>query len=85
MEMIQAYFDRPETPAAGSPVGELMVKVLAKNPEMVFEEARKKANALLDKAGGSRVYRVPRVLNPVEQAEQKERMRARFSALQKAA
>jgi hypothetical protein len=79
------YFSRPETPAPGSPVGELMVRVLAKNPGMGFEEARAVADTLLDKAAGSRVYRLPRVLSPEERAEQKERMRARFNPLLKAA
>jgi hypothetical protein len=33
---IDEYFARPETPAANSPVGVLMVKVIAKNPRHVF-------------------------------------------------
>jgi hypothetical protein len=85
VETIQEYLDRPETPSAGSPVGALMFKVLAKNPGMNFVEARTEANVLLDKAAGSRVYRAPRVLSPEEQAEQKDRMRARFNPLLKAA
>jgi hypothetical protein len=84
MEMTE-YFARPETPSAGSPVGALVFKVLAKNPGMSFEEARTEAKALLEKAAGSWVYRAPRVLSPAEQAEQKERMRARFNPLLKAA
>jgi hypothetical protein len=84
-ETLNDYFALPETPAANSPAGALLFKVLAKNPDMRFEEARTVANALLDKAAGSRVYRLPRVLSPEEQAEQKERMRARFNPLLKAA
>jgi hypothetical protein len=85
VETVQEYFGKTETPSAGSPVGELMVKVLDKNPDIGFWDARLLANALLDKAAGSRVYRFPRVLSPEEQAEQKERLRARFTALPKAA
>jgi hypothetical protein len=84
MEMTE-YFARPETPAPGSPVGALMVRVLTKNQGMNFEEARTEANALLDKAARSRVYRLPRVLSPEEQAEQKERLRLAFDPFPKAA
>jgi len=84
MEMTE-YFTRPETPAPGSPVGALMLKVLAKNPGMDFEKARTEAKTLLDKAAGSQVYRLPRVLSPEEQSAQKERMRSAFRPLLKAA
>jgi hypothetical protein len=85
MEGIQEYFARSETPAAGSPVGALFVRIINKNPGMSFEEARTEANALLDKAAGRKVYRLPRVLSPDEQLEQKARMRAKFNPLLKAA
>jgi hypothetical protein len=81
METLKEYFARPETPAAGSPVGELMTRVLAKNPGMTFEEARAVAHALQQKAAGSKVYRFPRVLSPDEQERQRERLRERFGAL----
>jgi hypothetical protein len=85
VETIQEYFDRPETPAADSPVGTLVVRIMDKNPGMDFGEARRQANALLDKAAGSRVYRGPRALSPEERAEQKVRLRARLTMLPRAA
>lgn len=84
METIQEYFERLETPAAGSPVGTLLVKMLAKNPGMSFEEARTETKALLGKAAGRKVYSVPRVFSPEERAERAEQFRA-FSNLRKAA
>jgi hypothetical protein len=76
MESIQDYFGRHDTPAAGSPVGLLMVKVIEKNPSVGFEEARKQANALLDKAATKKIYRIPTVYSPEEKAKWLERMRA---------
>lgn len=40
METIQEYFERAGTPAPGSPVGALMLRVLEKNSGMEFEHAR---------------------------------------------
>ena len=85
METIQEYFDRPETPAAGSPVGELMLKVLAKNPGMNLEEARADANTMLEKAAGRWRYQTPTVRSPEEQERQRERLRSAFRVLPKAA
>ncbi len=48
----QVYFEQPDTPAAGSPVGVLMLRVLAKNPGMCFEEARTQAKSLPQQAAG---------------------------------
>jgi len=53
-----------------------MVKVLAKNPQMGFEEARQEAHRLLDKAAGRYTYVVPRVYSEQEQAAQTERFAA---------
>jgi|HubBroStandDraft_5_1064220.scaffolds.fasta_scaffold697064_1 hypothetical protein len=39
---LEDYFARPETPAANSPTGKLMVAVLAKFPDLTFEAARAK-------------------------------------------
>ena len=39
----QGYFEQPDTPAAGSPMGVLMLRILAKNPGIDFEEARVQA------------------------------------------
>lgn len=77
---IQGYFERPKTPAAGSPVGALMLRVLAKNLGMGFEDARAQANSLLQRAAGKKVYRQPIVLSPEEQAGEKDRLRKAFGA-----
>jgi hypothetical protein len=53
------YFAKPDTPAANSPVGAIMVKVLEKYPGMSFEDARVQANAMLDKAAGRFNYKRP--------------------------
>jgi hypothetical protein len=84
METLNDYFARPDTPASGSPVGELMIRVLAKNPGMTFGEARTAANALKQKAAGKWNYRIPRVLSPEEQRAQRERLRTAWT-LKKAA
>ena len=49
---LETYFKQADTPTKNSSVGVLMVKVLAKNPHMGFEEARQEAHRLLDKAAG---------------------------------
>jgi hypothetical protein len=48
----QGYFEQPDTPAAGSPVGVMMVRALAKNPGIDFEEARVQAKSLPQQAAG---------------------------------
>jgi len=45
---------------------------------MGFEAARTRANGLLDRAAGKKVYRMPRVLSVEEEQTQKERLRQRF-------
>jgi hypothetical protein len=75
---IDEYFERPDTPAANSPVGVLMVKIIGKNPGITFEGARAEANRLLDKAARAKVYRFPQVLSPEEQAETKARLQEVF-------
>jgi hypothetical protein len=62
-----------------------MVKILAKNPGMGFDAARKEALTLLGKAAGGRVYRFPKVLSPEEQLAERDRLKAAFRPLQKAA
>jgi hypothetical protein len=68
---IDTYFNQTDTPAKNSPVGVLLVKVLAKNPHMGFEEAREEALRLLDKVACRRVYATPRVYSPEEKAAQR--------------
>jgi hypothetical protein len=73
---VREYFEQTDTPAGQSPAGELMVRVLAKNPGMSFEQAREEAHKLLDKAACRRVYRIPRVLSAEEQEREQLRLRA---------
>jgi hypothetical protein len=75
---LQDYFAEPDTPAASSPVGTLMVRILEKDAGIGFEAARTRANALLDRAAGKKVYRIPRVLSVAEERKQNERLRQRF-------
>ena len=56
-----------------------MVRVLAKNPGMSFEQAREEVQRLLGKAAGRRVYGIPRVLSAEQQEREKGRLRAAFS------
>jgi hypothetical protein len=56
--------EAPDRPADKSPVGLLVARLKAKNPEMDDEEARTEAHRLLDKAAGKRNYRLPRVSSP---------------------
>jgi hypothetical protein len=76
------YFAVPDTPAAGSPVGTLMARIVEKGPGIGFEAARNRANALLDRAAGKKIYRMPRVLSAAEEQTQKERLRQRFRPAQ---
>jgi len=45
---------------------------------MNFEAARSRANLLLDRAAGKKVYRMPRILSVEEERGQRERLRQRF-------
>lgn len=71
---IKAYFEQGHAPSRNSPVGGLMVRVLAKNPNMTCEQAREEAHNLLDKAARGRVYRVPTVYSPAEQEANRAKM-----------
>ena len=51
-----------------------MVRILAKYPEMFFEDARTKANELLKIAAKARFYRGPIVRSATELARNKERL-----------
>jgi hypothetical protein len=78
------YFARPDTPAVGSPVGQLIVRILKKIPGTSFEDARAQANALLDKAAGRKIYSMPRVYSPEEQTARQAQFRE-FTNLRRAA
>jgi hypothetical protein len=79
---LQDYFAMPDTPAAGSPVGTLMARIVERNPAIGFEAARAQANALLDRAAGKKVYRMPPILSVQEEQAQNERLRQRFRPVQ---
>ena len=82
---LSEWFAMPDTPAVGSPVGKLMRTILEKNPGISFEDARTEAKALLWQAAGRKVYRVPPVLSPAEKEIARERLKAAFKPVQKAA
>ena len=74
---IGTYFAKSDSPSAGSPVGNLMVKVLAKYPELSFDAARAEAQRLLTKAAGRFHLATPQVLS----VEQRNEARSRFQSL----
>lgn len=76
--LLETNFAQSDTPSRNSPVGTLMVRVLAKNPSMDFEEARQEAYSLLDRAARRRVYRAPAVYTAEEQAGRKAQMLTLF-------
>jgi hypothetical protein len=71
---IAEFFALPDSPSAGSPVGSLIVRIVAKYPAMSFADARTEAKRLLGKAAGAKYYCTPRVLS----AEEKKASRERF-------
>lgn len=75
------YFKQPDSPAANSPVGILMVKILAKY-SLTFEEARIKAHEMLALAAKAKNYRAPQVFSEAELAVRKERLRSYFASKQ---
>ena len=77
METIDQYFARTDSPATGSPVGTLMQRIVAKFPQMTFEQARAKAQGLLSTAARRFDYRTP----PVRTAEGEATRKAAFAQL----
>jgi hypothetical protein len=75
--MLEHYFTQPDTPAAGSPIGKLMVRILGKNPAMKFEEARQAAHRMQERAAGKTKYQLGPVQSPEEKAESLKRFRAK--------
>jgi hypothetical protein len=72
---IHDYFALPHTPAEHSPVGELMVKVLDKNPGIGFEEARAETNRLIQRAAGRKVFSISKILTPERRAKEQMRLK----------
>lgn len=79
MTALLAYFERSDTPTADSPTGRTMVKILAKHPELTFDEARTEAGILLSDASRRRHYAAPPVLSVDEKAAALAATRARFA------
>ena len=79
------YFARPDSPAANSTVGTLMAKILEKYPDMTFEAARDKANAMLDKAARRFNYKMPGVYSAEQMEKRRESLRSVFRPVVKAA
>lgn len=73
---IQQYFAQSDTPSAGSPVGLLMVRVLAKFPELSFDAARTEARRLLNAAASSFHFTTPRVLSSEQRQAAKDRLQS---------
>lgn len=84
-QSLAEWFALPDTPAAGSPVGRLLQSIVVKNPGISFEDARVEAHALLDRAAGRKSYQVPPVLSPVEKQAARERLKAAFKPVERAA
>lgn len=61
------------TPAVDSPAWSVFVQVLAKFPGLTVEEARDKANALIQESAGRRSFAMPKVLSDAEKVEHSER------------
>jgi hypothetical protein len=80
MESLEQYFDRCDTPAANSPVGALMARVIVKNLGMGYDEARTEAKRLLNLAAGKRIFRTPQVFSPAERAARSEKFRTVFGS-----
>ena len=78
METLAEYFDRPDTPAKGSPIGNLIPRVLEKYPELNFEQARAKAHDLLANAAKRWAYRTPPVYSASELDANRERLKTAF-------
>lgn len=71
--------------ALNSPVGVLIRQIIEKRPGTGYEEARIQANALLDRAAGKKIYRMPVILTVEEERARNERLRLRFRTVKKAA
>jgi hypothetical protein len=77
-ETLEQYFSRRDTPSPNSPTGNTIRRILAKFPEMSFDDARAKANEPLREAAGRRRYQAPTVLSADEQRTRLERLNKRF-------
>lgn len=70
-EPLKEYFARTDTPAPGSPVGRLMLRILDVCPALEFDQARERARALLEKSARRYRYKLPVVLSLEQEAKRK--------------
>jgi hypothetical protein len=66
---LDEYFARPDTLGEDSPVGVLIVKILAKNRSISFADVRIEANRVIQIAAGKKNFAMPRVFSPQEKQE----------------
>jgi hypothetical protein len=71
MQTLEQYFQQEDTPSADSPVGRVMLRVVAKYPTLSFEQARDKAHGLLADAAKRKKFTLPAVYSEQELADQK--------------
>jgi hypothetical protein len=79
MQSIEQYFEREDTPSAGSPVGVLMAKIVVKFPGITLDDARARASELLQDAAKRKNFSLPRVLSEEEQEQQRRQLKAAFA------
>jgi hypothetical protein len=58
MSALEMYLSQPQNPAPGSPVAEVMWRLLERFPEATMEELHRQALKLLADASGRRIYAV---------------------------
>jgi hypothetical protein len=74
-ETLDEYFERHDSPAPGSPIGEMMARIAVKRPELSWDENRQFANQLQQSAAGRDKYIVPRIQSLPEIAAEADRLR----------
>lgn len=75
---LNEYFTLSDSPMKDSATGTLMQKIVKKFPGISFDDARAKANNLLETAASKRNYHMPAVLTDEEFEERRRRVRERF-------
>lgn len=73
------YFARTDTPAAESPCGRTMTKIVEKFPGIAFDDARAKAHELLSQAARAKHYVGPRVFSDDEMAARRAQLSQAFN------
>jgi len=71
METLEQYLERGDTPAKNSKTAIVMRQLCELCPDLGYEEARRQATVLLDRSAGNKIYRMPVVKGPDQQAAEK--------------